>query len=212
MEYHSIIAGLLLSLFPLNSAAADVVNERNLFSEKSPCRAYSEFLEGNPSEEENGCHPISNFLISEANSSHLEFLQKYDEALADDTGLDFLVQAQTFIIRNEPVSAYFWLDISDRQHFSDMIVAGDVERAVFYAALISKAKADAVKSLCNANYMECERLAGYIEVDEVFSDLSPQHYSTKSDILLLCLLRSDAYVLPLKEVLKSARFNQCIVQ
>jgi len=209
-DMRTIFASILFfALTPLASMA-EVRNSQDFFKDRYSCQDYDNFLAGEEPVNPSHCHLISNFIMKNYSMGLYEFLQKFESTVNRNSGLNYLINGQIGVIRSNASRSYMWLDVADRQLFSDMMQSGDKERAVFYSGLMSAVKADAIKSFCDGENPDCENISGNLSIEEIVSELPSDVVEARPDVVLMCLLRTDAYITPLRSVLFSKRFQSCI--
>jgi hypothetical protein len=102
------------------------------------------------------------------------------------------------------------MDVADREMYSDFILSGDQVRASFYSSILSDLKSQFVKEVCPSNKFDCQLIDRFFELDEIIGDIGKDVLEERSDIVLLCLLRTDAFSMPLRELIVTPAFKNCI--
>lgn len=191
-------------------AAGDVTNESDVFESRPICAEYQIFLglKGNPQDTE--CNDTQIFISSSRNLDILEFPRAYSEAANKGSTLFLLANAQEAIVRGDYSTAFVLMDAADRVVYSDLVLSGDQVRASFYSSVLSDLKSQFVKEVCPGNKFDCQLIDRYFELDEIIGDIGKDVLEQRSDIVLLCLLRTDAFSIPLRELIVTPTFKNCI--
>ncbi|EEE38261.1 hypothetical protein RKLH11_2103 [Rhodobacteraceae bacterium KLH11] len=209
MSFSKFLLGLTLSIIA-TTALGDVINEGDVFAGRPICAEYQDFLglEGNPQDSE--CTETQEFISNSANLEILDFLSEYLEKANEKSSLFLLANAQRAIVRGDYSAAFMWMDVADRQVYSDLILSGDQVRASFYSSVLSDLKSLFIKEVCQNNKFNCQLIDRYFELDEIIGDIKKNVLEERSDIVLLCLLRTDAFSMPLRQLIVTPKFENCI--
>ncbi len=203
-RYLTAMAALLLPC----TLCAEVRNKTDTFERSEVCESYIELLEGVTPRTDDSCHLVANYLIEAKDYGATKFFRDFEKRTPNENGLLFMMRAQSAIVFGDAARAYFWADIADRQVFSDMLSAADEERASLYSSLLSGVKVQALKSVCTKD--DCSVLDRYIEPSEVLGNGFVYLDDIRNDFVLYCLLRTDGYLLPIRDVLLSPAFSSCL--
>lgn len=203
---YSAIAVFLL--FP-TSAQPQVSNPDGLFESIEVCGGYARYLDGENSPPTAGCHRLAKFLIENKTPDVSAFLA----ALADFSGPDsshaaFANTMQATVHQDAP-QAYMWSDLAGVRLAVNFAPSGDVERLAFYMVLLSDIRRAAAKSLCTPED-ECAAIERITRPSDVLGSEYRAFDDVPPDYIFLCLLKSDALLTPISDVLFSKRFNGCI--
>jgi hypothetical protein len=197
----------------LNGAFAQVVrNAESPYRNIEPCDAYSDFLRSeNAVATEERCHPIANFLVGFGDKewATTRFLREYSEFARGNSALSFMIRAQRELMYRNPREVYFFADLADREIFFRMSAAGDTERAVLYSSLLSRLKLDSVKSICG-EAVECDLPGEELRFDDLFGNGFEFMNRLRADMVLGCLLKTDAFLVDIRKLLRSRRFEICV--
>ncbi len=191
-------------------AIGDVKNDSNVFEDRPICADYQNFLGLEVNPEDTECTETQVFIASTGNLGVLEFLEAYSEAANKGSTLFLLAKAQGAIIRRDYSAAFVLMDVADREVYADLVLSGDQVRASFYSSVLSHLKALFVKEICQETHFDCERIDRYFELDEIIGNIGKDVLEERSDIVLLCLLRTDAFSIPLRELIVTPKFKNCI--
>ena len=191
-------------------ASAQTGTDPSVFATIQPCAAYTRFLEGEPAGDTAQCHPLTQALLGASDKGLMQFLRTYSNALPQNAVIRLLVQAEGEMVLGNAARSYMALDFADRALFSALEQSGDLDRARFYASVISNLKADALRGLCADQGESCPDLRGFIPPQDALAGFPAEFADTWPGTLLLCLLRGDNYQVPIREVVQSMRFATCI--
>ncbi|MEM9360327.1 MAG: hypothetical protein AAGB04_29455 [Pseudomonadota bacterium] len=191
-------------------AIGDVTNESDVFEGRPICAEYQNYLGLEGGSQDTECSELEIFVSNSGNSGILEFLNAYIDNANKNSSLFLLANAQKSIVWGDYPAAFVWMDVADRQVYSDLILSGDQVRASFYSSLLSDLKSQFVKEVCSGDQIDCQLIDRYFELDEIIGDIGKDVLEKRSDIVLLCLLRTDAFSIPLRELILTPTFKNCI--
>lgn len=201
---------IFLFVFGTHSFAEEVWNEDGVFAQVEVCSAYEDFLQGRETEAGDACHPIAEFLIENQSLGYLEFLEKISAGLGSENFLEMLASGLREVMFSNALLTFLWLDRADRWVFYTMKgTSRDEERAWLYSLLISDLKYRAIQSLCNPN-ADCNTLELFSSTKELLGSRYSWVDEARPDHILMCLIRTDAFLMPVRMVLDSPRFSTCI--
>lgn len=200
---------IFLALFVPQYLLGDVRNPPDLFGRSVVCNGYLEFLDGAEQISGESCHKIATYLIESREYGPTRFLSEFHTRTGPNSPYMSLMQAQLATVLGDPISAYTWADIADRDMYSQLIKSGDEERASLYSTLLSGIKIQAIHSLCEREGI-CEDVVQYLKPSYVLGSGFEHLDKVRSDVVLYCLLRTDGYQIPVREVLTSRAFKDCI--
>lgn len=209
MSFAKILLQLTLTL-TATIAIGEVTNESDIFKDRPICAEYQIFLGLEGNSHDSVCSDTQAFIVSTENLNILELLAAYSETANKGSSLFLLANALEAIVRRNYSAAFMLLDVVDRGVYSDLILSGDRVRAAFYSSLLSDLKAQFVKEVCQENKFDCQLIDRHFELDEIIGDIDQSILEKRSDIVLLCLLRTDAYSIPLRELIATPKFKNCI--
>ena len=189
---------------------AEVNNTPGRFDEITPCPAYFDFLDGGDPDKIDGCHSIAKFIIQAKDLSPTEFMKEYQNNTKNNTALRYLVNTQQAVIYGYAQRAYLLADLADRQIFYDLTRAHDDERAALYSSLLSGVKAQAIRTVCPVE-AECSEMTRFLEPSKIVGSAFSHLDDFQSHWIIYCLLRTDGYEVPIREVLSSQAFPECLL-
>ena len=110
----------------------------------------------------------------------------------------------------DALRSYLWSEVAVRRVSIKMASSGDLERAAFYSFLLSEIQRMAVRAMCSDDF-DCDQFdETSMSVSEFVGDEFRSLEQSRADLLLLCLLKTDAYQTPIRNVLRSPRYMSCI--
>lgn len=191
--------------------AEEIRNDEGVFAESDVCGAYENFLEGGGPETTTACHPVAKFLIENQSLDYLQFLKEINRKFGSGNFLDLLASGLQGVLFRDASETFLWMDHADRFSFTTFDgVTRDEERALFYSLLISDQKYQAIQSLCDPE-ADCETLKLFSSAKELLGIEYSWVDETRPDHMLMCLIRTDAFLVPVRSVLDSPKFSDCIL-
>ncbi|GHB40367.1 hypothetical protein GCM10007094_32120 [Pseudovibrio japonicus] len=188
-----------------------IFNEQNLFDEQEKCNTHLEFLEGKDTALPEECHSIATFQIESHHLKDIDYLTRMYALAGEDTSLGALALAvQAAVLKVRPVLVYSHAEIADRRVSISMGQSSDIERAVLYSHLLSQVKRIALLSMCKKN-ANCELIPDFLTIQKSFGAEYSYVDELDPSFTLTCLLRLDSYLTPVRGVLSSIRFKECLV-
>jgi hypothetical protein len=209
---NGVIGCFLLALMigsPWTVRAEATYNKAGLFDSITVCPAYKKFLEGKPVSEVGSCKQLTALLIKSQHLDPMDSFNKYQEKLRQTSGIGLLMGVVKSAIIGDAETTFYRANWADRQVFSSMSQSQDFERAGVYSGLVSRIRTLAVRSLCGAAN-RCKALAFTSGVGDVLGSAFFWLDKKKPKTVLLCLLDSDGFVVPVRSVLISAHFRGCL--
>lgn len=210
-------AGCVIVAAPLGlggAAFAEINNPTNPFENITPCTAYDTFLSGEGTITTiEACSPIVKFLIA-ADSDQLDtqdFLAKLATA-GNKSALGALATLAYLPPTTNPIARYQAAQSAATVISKTMGKSQDDERAALYSNLALKIQDQTVAQLC-ATRTECGVLPDLRQT--VSSSMGPEFKdfdSADAEATLACLLRTDGYATPIRAVLRSPKFEFCIIE
>ncbi len=209
MSFSKILLQLTLTMMA-TIAIGEVTNESDIFEGRPICAEYQSYLGLEEISQDTECTETQVFVSNSGNLGILDFLDAYVEKANKNSSLFLLANAQRLIVRGNYSAAFVWMGVADRHVYSDLILSGDQVRASFYSSILSDLKSQFVKEVCSGNQIDCELIDRYFDLDEIIVDIEEDVLEERSDIVLLCLLRTDAFSIPLRELIATPKFKNCI--
>jgi len=209
MSFSKLLLQLALTIIA-TTALSDVTNEGSIFEGRPICAKYQDFLGLEGDSQDTECTEVQVFVSNSGNMEILEFLNAYLEKANNKSSLFLLANSLKSIVWRDFSTAFVWMDVADRHVYSDFISSGDQVRASFYSSLLSDLKAQFVREICQDNQFNCQYIDRYFELDEIIGNIEKNTLAKRSDIVLLCLLRTDAFSIPLRELIVTPKFKKCI--
>lgn len=189
--------------------AQNAPSETGIFAEIRPCDSYIKFLDMKATTVSEDCHQLIGFLLRNEQVGVTEFLRNVKTEFSETSGLRYIANMQEAIVWGDVPMSYYWADYADRHIYFGLMRSGDSDRALFYVRLLAKIKYLAIQSVCFGEG-DCENLASNPVISDIL-ELDNDHLKGKRpDLITLCLLRSDGFVVPIEQVLDSARFKACL--
>ncbi|MDO6478503.1 hypothetical protein [Shimia thalassica] len=206
---NAVLSVFLTLVILVNPIAAEVFNRDGVFNDVEVCSGYITFLEGNGSVDGNECHRLAAFLIENQHLELTDFLTEIANLAGTETTLGALARTLLATVSKDAELAYTWSELAGRRVAIKMAQSADTERAAFYAHLLSEVQRRSVVAMCKPE-ANCESLEPLTSVKELVGDRFGNLDDLRADFVLLCLLRTDAYLIPLRGVLESRALRQCI--
>jgi len=212
----SVLCTLCLSLFA-TPAAAETRNPQNIFASVKPCSAYQQFLEGvDPSEKSTqNCAELEKFVISLPElgnvggvaEAYLETFMGHKEfGESPLAGLAMVLEA---LVLDEPRDVF---QLAGQISFNTSYAFGRanaLERAHLYSTILIELQRLSVLALVQGS----GQFAGFekgLSIADVLGERFSHLDEVRIDFVYLCLLRTDAINLPIRQVVSSPRFQSCI--
>jgi len=186
-----------------------VRNVESVFQRISPCSEYESLLNGEASAPSPDCHAIENFIISgsELNVRHL--LERMEGQVSPDSSLGSLVGLLLATLSRDPVAIYNSANLASGRMALQLAASGDLERAAVYSNLSEDIRLQSVVKLCRGNTL-CDDLMGISSMSRTLGEEFAYLDGISPDGTSYCLLRSDGYTVPIRNVIQSKYFNKCI--
>ena len=192
----------------VSAANAEIRNEAQIHDASEICQEYLDYLAGGLPEASDACSPIERLLIDGADLEFRQFLEHFESEANPNSALSYMLQGLSAYLIGAGVEAFYFLDEADRAIFSGFQSIGDVERATLYSSLMSEIKLEIVSRNCGSGY-QCH--LGFESISS--SDNFGEQVSGLDEVLpytmLYCLVRYDAYSIPVRQVLTSSAFTEC---
>jgi len=178
------------------------------------CNSYARFLGLMDFQNIAQCSELEELVISSQGISDADFFQIITTNYGDTNAIGLLSNALRSASNEDWVSAFRYLDASDRLFYSAMMGGGDENRATVYAIFFSSAKAELLQRICGLGGAEesCPEFQGFFSVDEILGSGYPFLDTAHPFSVLTCLVRNDALTAHITEVISSRRFGVCLVE
>lgn len=188
-----------------------IFNKNDIFKNTIVCENYELFLEMKPVKEIDSkeCHALARLIIEIGETPTFEFINSLKEKVSSSTTLGSMVQTVDAISSGNILSAFELSALSSRRISIQLTQSGDIERAALYSHFLYEIQLRAFQAVCKDNF-RCGELVSLSRIPEMFGSEFSFLESAAPDIALLCLMKSDAYLLPVRSFLASARFQNCI--
>lgn len=201
-------ACILAGIFE-RGAKAEVTNERNAFEFVTNCQAYQDFLAEKQITNRSDCNDWVLFLFDEKESKSHVFLRNVTEAVDPQSTYRFIAEVVAASQLGREQRTFLWAELASLNTAVAFSASVDQERIATYGTIFSELKLRAVRDICFGK-SNCDE----IEIDRSFEEILGRGFSnlddTKPDVLLFCLLKTDGYLVPIRQVLGSAAFRSCI--
>lgn len=139
----------------------------------------------------------------------MDFLQKAQSFSRLESTFGSMAATMQSTVRGDAKKSYSLAGVSSSRVAIKLTGSGDLERAVLYNYLLSEIQRLAVVSMCQEE-LACEGLAPHLSITESMGRSYAELDSERPDIVLLCLLRTDGFLVPVRRVLDSKIFNACV--
>ena len=180
-----------------------------IFERYENCVQYRQFIKGLPVESSERCLPLVDFILLNNTLSNSDYSIEAARSFGRSSGIGFLAQLQVSLNSEERQYSYVWADNADRQIFHSMRLTGDNARALIYALLLSDVKLGLMQKTLLEWRIQRSRSIGFSELDAVSWELSFIKINNPEPVLM-CLLRTDAFIVPIRTVFESAPFQICL--
>lgn len=177
--------------------------------ERSVCRQYLDFLDGDDPSNLNGCDEAEAWVIQNWVFDYGEFIQSYIAKASPRSATGAAVRAVQVAIRGDAKSTILFAEVADRYSFYVFSSRGDHERAVLYSSQVSKLKYNFIESICTPSEA-CRDISANPEISELLGTNFINLDSIRPEFAILCLLWVDSFNVPVREVIGSKRFNMCL--
>ena len=203
------ILTVFTSVFVPSAVMSEVFNPAGTFGDRSVCSAYIEYLNRAEIGDFETCDGLARYLVGNRDAELMPFLLGLTELPDASAVVGPLAFTLIQTVYSDPIGAFTWSELAGRQAGFSFSRKGDFERAAVYAHLVGEIQRDAVVSVC-ASDAGCDEMVQIASVQELLGDEFSGLDTLRSDWTLHCLLLTDAFVIPLREVLASPAFGACI--
>lgn len=207
----TIVAIVLLAWYGPAPAAADVRNETGRFDTIVPCEAYLAFLRFDESTGfATNCHRHESFIITEGETkSAAQFLERLKAEYGADSYMGKMADVHLAMLYGDPKKTYELAASASLLMVYSMTRAADAERAFYYGRLLQGIQRLSLKEICVVGD-SCQGFPEELLISDVLGPQFQEFDGIRKDIALYCSLRSDAFVVPIREVVGSAAFGGCV--
>ncbi|KZK97216.1 hypothetical protein PsAD5_02345 [Pseudovibrio sp. Ad5] len=206
-----LLAFLSMGAFaPEAKESLEVFNQHQNFDQVPKCGAHSEFLEGKDIVKPINCNSIAVFQIENSDLPTSEYLTKLYIFAGKETALGAAALAARTILYTNPITAFSSAELASRRITITLSESGDVERAVLYSHLFFEVKREILQSLCREDAM-CDEISVFQGLGDSFGSQFKYIDNEKPISVLVCLLKMDSYLEPVRNILRSPRFKHCLV-
>lgn len=203
------LMALLSFVFQSSAAFAEVRNEADVFVRQRSCGAYENFLNGKPTGSVEECHELERFIIEHDGPEITSYLRKLSSAAGAETSLGAAASALFATVYGEKLQAFNFSESAKRRMTIMLTTSGDVERATVYSHFFYDLQVQFLRDLCSGD-RPCEIENSLSKIQDLlgadFEFLS--HH--RADRVLICLLKTDAFTVPIRDVLNSTKYLQCL--
>ncbi|PLS21821.1 hypothetical protein [Neptunicoccus cionae] len=211
-----LLVTVIVSIGGVRLAAAQdesllVKNKREIFENIEACEGYKLFLELKPVWRLNitECHPVAQLIIKNGNKPNLVFVDALIEKTPPASLLGAMVLTLDAVRHGDVITSFLNSEIAGRRMAMGMGQSADIERATLYSHLLYGIQLFAAQAACEERF-NCGELQNFARITEMFGSEFEFLDPVAPQFALLCLLKTDGYVVPLRTVLASPRFRDCI--
>ncbi|KZL16700.1 hypothetical protein [Pseudovibrio sp. Ad37] len=189
-----------------------IINEQNIFEKIDPCDTHHDFLEGKNTALPENCHSIATFQIENHHLNDRAYIRQLYALAGEDSPLGALaLSIQAAILKVRPVTVFSYAEIADRRMSISMGQSSDIERAALYSHLLSETKRIALLSMCRED-ANCDLIPNFLTISKGYGTEFSYIDELDPSFSLNCLLRLDSYLTPIRDVLSSFRFKECVTK
>jgi hypothetical protein len=206
------VALILVFGISVSHAWAEIDNAKDIYEESRVCDTYLGFLgdmRSRPESRLDDCHDLATFLIQNDTPEIRSFLRKLMEFVTEGSTFGAMASTSWAVIHGDPLQSYISSEVAGRRISIRMASSGDLERAVLYSHILSEVQRMAVQSIC-INDAECSKLIALNTTSEIIGEEFKLFDESRADILLICLLKVDAFLVPIKNVMRSPKYMVCV--
>lgn len=191
-------------------ADSKVFNKRDPFVNLVACSSYKKFLiEVDAGNSDLGdCHPLEKFVVTHFDSNIRVLLDLMLKNVHPDSAIFAVVSTADSIANKDVEAAYVSAQIATRRVGQKMSMSFDEERAVFYTKVLSDVQNSSVVAMCSSSF-RCSDFSTTNKTSDILGAGYEIFDSVEAGALLTCLLRLDAYTVPIREVVSSLHFRNC---
>lgn len=195
----------------LNPAHAEITNPDSMFKADWTCERYDSFLNEKISGDLQDCHTYARFLVENQILKEVNLLHAFRRLAGPKTKIGTTITTMLMVSSGQQYKAALAAEVAQRNMIFMMGSSGDRERGELYGEVLYR--------LGNAAQNEtCLRVGKCIPQNTVHSiqSLMGNRFAYLDDVdpssTLMCLLSVDAFLVPVRQVLASKRFNNCLIE
>lgn len=192
-----------------SSTVGQIFNRQDLFAPQRFCPPYEKFLHFEPYKNSQNCRLLENFLLRNAHLSDADFLAAYSEVVSPTSTTGTLVALAQAFMQNDLMNIFNLSGLAGGRAAGMLANSLDIERAALYGSLSFELGSQAAILFCSAEF-ECGGVVSPFNPSRDFGSEFIELEVSEPNRVLICLLRMDAYVIPIRDLLSSARFRACI--
>ena len=195
-------------------AWAEIENAKDIYEESRVCDTYLRFLDdmrSRPESRLDDCHDLAAFLIQNDTPEIRSFLRELMKFVSEGSTFGAMASTSWTVIHGDPLQSYISSEVAGRRISVRMASSGDLERAVLYSHILSEIQRMAVQSLC-VNDAECSKLGALNTTSEIIGEEFKFFDKSRADVLLICLLKVDAFLVPIRNVMRSPKYMGCVAE
>ena len=191
-------------------AESTVRNQRDPFVNLVACSHYKNFLSGTVVRhlDKDDCHQLEKFTLTHFDSDIRVLLDLVLKLASPDSALFSIAHTADNIANKDVEGSYASAQIAARRVGQMMASSFDEERAVFYTKLLSDIQNQSVAAMCSSRF-RCSDFRTTRKTSDILGTAYETFDSVETGILLTCLLRLDAFTVPIREVVSSPHFRNC---
>lgn len=209
----SILLISLVSCLSTNAIAQPILdrpfNRPNLFENLEVCDAYRSFLNENSGPSFADCHPLARLLIENDDLEYQDYIDQLISVASDRSGLGLNARLAKSLFSTDFVEVLNAANLASIRVSIGIASTTDADRSFVYLHLIREISNKAVIALC-ADPDECRRLRSGSILSDAYGEGVMRLNSIRPDVLFYCLLKTDAYLVPIEEVLTSQKYRSCL--
>ncbi len=191
------------------SVEAEIVNEINRFDDIDVCEDYRNFLKGSSGRNQLECHPLADYLMASDGNGIRPHLRSIVDRWGEDSLLGASAATVWAVVLGDAILTYEWSELAGWRYAVRMTEVSDIERAVLYSHLLSEIQRLSVGRLCSEEF-GCEEMRPLSSIGNIVGEEFANLDLVRADVVLFCLLTIDAFLIPVRDVLDSWKFANCV--
>lgn len=188
---------------------AQVVNDGKIFPREQLCAGYLEFLSNEEIKDFGDCRQPARFVIGSSEMPIDEFLESLSELAGERSNLGLMAKALMEGHGTQPQDVFRQAAAASQAAAISMGAAHDFERATLYAYLFQYLQSSVAMQLCRPD-LSCGGLRPQTNIGGLMGYFFIELDQKPVKRVAQCLLRTDGYLVPIREVLDSDRFRECV--
>ena len=201
------LTGFLVCVFPI-FLFAEVSTDKGRVNADWNCDAYKQLLSGDPSSADPDCHRLANFLIDWQHESDEGLIRQMADLADANSSLGSFTRVMWNLLKSRETELAKSAQLAQRRMTILMARSNDLERAELYAELFYRVSKNSRIGSCTG-LGNCKPSVFLIKIEELLGDEFAFVENTDPSVLLMCLLRTDAFIVPIRVVLESPGFIGC---